>query len=86
MLESADPADFTITIESTRIRTRFTPRWDTLQTAIIEMIGYPGDLVRIARKDGKCDYRAPGDYTLGFRIRGKTRPEEETVTIDFSVR
>ena len=48
---------------------RYAPTWETLQKLIQETTNDPhGQLIRIARKDRGCDYRAPGDYDLGFRL------------------
>jgi ABC-type ATPase with predicted acetyltransferase domain len=43
-----------------------TPKWETLQQTIREMTKTEGQLTRIARMDGKCDYRATGIYKLTF--------------------
>ena len=46
---------------------RYTPKWDTLQTLLREATNeHAGQLTRIARADGGCDYRKPGVYNLSF--------------------
>ena len=53
----------TITIEGASI----TPKWDTLQSAIREMLdNEEGRIVRIARRDKGCAYRDAGEYDLDF--------------------
>ena len=42
-----------------------TPSWEIIQTMIRETMGRSGTLLMgIRRIDGRCDYRAPGDYEL----------------------
>jgi hypothetical protein len=56
-------------MEITLTHCRYTPSWESLETIIRESTNEPkGSLMRIARKDGGCDYRAPGEYDLGFRL------------------
>ncbi len=45
-----------------------TPEWETLQDAIRQATGKKGKLTGITRRDGKCDYRAPGTYGLHFTL------------------
>ena len=45
-----------------------TPEWETLQNVLRQTTGKKGTLTRIARRDGKCDYRAPGTYDLSFTL------------------
>ena len=62
---------------------RYTPKWDTLQTAVREMIHPDGDsdatLVKISRPDNKCGYREPGVYELNVRVDGDIMPLKLTV-------
>ncbi len=60
---------------------RWTPEWETLQSMLIQATGAaPGSkLTRIARPDGKCDYRAPGVYNLTFLQHDEHGGSEEVV-------
>lgn len=52
---------------------RYTPKWESLQTVIREATNdEKATITRIARKDGKCDYRAPGEYDLDVRQSNQT--------------
>lgn len=46
---------------------RYTPRWETLEKMIREATASKGQLIRIARKDKGCNYRAPGTYEVGYQ-------------------
>jgi len=60
-------------MEITITHCRYTPSWDSLQTVIREATHcHTGQLVRIARQDGGCNYRAPGTYELGFEQDNNT--------------
>lgn len=51
----------------------YTPKWETIQQVIREATNKPnGRLVKIERADGKCDYRQPGTYHLGFEQNNTT--------------
>jgi len=44
------------------------PKWETLEQIIREVTANQrGRLVKIDREDGRCDYRAPGVYNIGFQ-------------------
>jgi len=57
-------------MEITITHCRYAPRWETLQAIIRESTNeHDGLLIRISRLDNGCDYRAPGVYNLGFRMK-----------------
>ena len=52
---------------------RYTPKWESLQQIIREATNdESATLTRISRKDGGCDYRAPGEYDLDVRRDNQT--------------
>jgi hypothetical protein len=52
---------------------RYAPKWDTLQRIIREATNeLNGELTRISRTDGGCDYRALGEYDLDFKRTNHT--------------
>ncbi len=57
------------------------PSWESLEKLICDMLATEGRLTKIERLDGRCDYRAPGDYELTFRPEG----EADIVEIGLSV-
>ena len=61
---------------------RYAPTWDSLQTIIRETTNTPeGKLTRISRNDNGCNYTAPGEYTLDYKVRKDvTLPIQLTVT------
>lgn len=46
------------------------PTWETVQKLISETLKSDGVITRIARRDGKCDYRGLATYDLSFRSNG----------------
>jgi hypothetical protein len=52
---------------------RYTPKWETLQQVIREATNdESASITRINRKDGGCNYRAPGEYDLDVRRDNQT--------------
>lgn len=42
------------------------PHWDTLETLVIEALKAPGNITRIARRDGGTNFTALGLYSFTF--------------------
>lgn len=58
----------TVTIQGAGVR--HTPAWETLQTALREVLADDSALmVRIAREDRRADYRGPGAYAVELLVR-----------------
>lgn len=67
-------------MEITISHARYAPTWTTLERLLREVTNqHDGCLTRVARKDNRCDYRAPGVYNLGFQHDDITLPIKLTV-------